>query len=336
MTLGNTGRSQPSFATFSVSTPTSSKPVSLDEAYLDVSENKLNVPFGHRVAKMIKSEVHARLRLTASAGVAPNKFLAKVASDLRKPDGLVVVMPGEVEEFLRPLVVEKIPGVGAVTRERLRGLEVDTIGQLANVPQEQLVHRFGKRGTYLFRLARGIDDDPVSPVREPKQLSSETTFASDLFDVTKMRSSIGDLCGELAQRLQRRRLRGRAVTLKARYPDFSTVTRSQTLPAELEGVGSDRQSRRGAPREDGGGVPRCASVGCGRLTFRRRRRKAGEQAARLVRVSRGGWIDCAPRSDARYDLMAAARYDLMAAHPDGIAGSHSRALSASARQGQTG
>ena len=145
-------------------------------------------------------------------------------------------MPGEVEEFLRPLVVEKIPGVGAVTRERLRGLEVDTIGQLANVPQEQLVHRFGKRGTYLFRLARGIDDDPVSPVREPKQLSSETTFASDLFDVTKMRSALGDLCGEVAQRLQRRRLRGRAVTLKARYPDFSTVTRSQTLPAELKGV----------------------------------------------------------------------------------------------------
>ena len=182
---------------------------------------------GHRVAKMLKCDIRRRLGLTASAGLAPNKFLAKVASDLRKPDGLVVVMPGQVADFLRDLPVGKIPGVGKVTEAIFIEMGIGTIGQLAKVGLEKLTDRFGKRGLYFHQRSLGRDHDPVSR-REPKQLSSETTFPEDVFSAEEMRATLLRLSEEVSKRLQRRGLRGRVVTVKIRYPDFETVTRSRT------------------------------------------------------------------------------------------------------------
>lgn len=204
------------------------EPVALDEAYLDVTKNKLEVTLGHRVAKMLKTDIRRRLGLTASAGLAPNKFLAKVASDLRKPDGLVVVMPGQVAGFLKDLPVGKIPGVGKVTEQKFIELGVGTIGQLAKVGPDKLTDHFGKRGLYFHLRSLGRDDDPVSPRREPKQLSSETTFPQDVFSAEEMRATLQRLSEGVSARLQRRGLRGRIVTVKIRYPDFETVTRSRT------------------------------------------------------------------------------------------------------------
>lgn len=204
------------------------EPLSLDEAYLDVTWNKQDIPFGHRVARMIKADIRKRLNLTASAGVAPCKFVAKIASDLDKPDGLVTVMPHQVRAFLDPLPASRIPGVGKVTAQHLRRLNVTTIEQLAGIDEAELCRAFGRRGRYLYQRARGIDDDPVTPEREPRQLSSETTFATDVFDEQEMRHAVHELAQDVAGRLRRRSLRGRVVTLKARYPNFETVTRSLT------------------------------------------------------------------------------------------------------------
>jgi DNA polymerase-4 len=210
------------------------EPVAFDEAYLDVTYNKQNIPFGHRTARMLKSQIRRQLRLTASAGVAPNKFLAKIASDLQKPDGLVVVMPDQVQDFLHPLPVEKIPGVGQVTRQHLLEWGVNTIGELAALPLMDLVRRFGKRGAYLWELAQGRDESPVDPSWEPQQLSQETTFAVDVYEREEMRFALKELVEELSGRLRRRRLKGRSVTLKVRYPDFQTITRSQTQHLYLD------------------------------------------------------------------------------------------------------
>jgi len=211
------------------------EPVALDEAYLDVTYNKLDAPLGHRLAKMLKSDIRRRLHLTASAGLAPNKFLAKVASDLDKPDGLVVVMPHQVEGFLCDLPARRIPGVGAVTDEHLRQLGIETIGQLAAAAPEELRCALGNRGEVLQRLSRGVDDSPVAPAREPKQVSQERTFPADVYDGNEMRLILAELAGQVADRLTRRGIRGRAVTLKVRYPDFETVTRSHSQALCVEG-----------------------------------------------------------------------------------------------------
>ena len=210
------------------------EPAALDEAYLDVTHNKQGIPFGHRVARTIKADIRAGLQLTASAGVAPCKFVAKIASDLDKPDGLVTVMPHQVREFLHPLPVGRIPGVGKVTRQQLEALGFETIGQLAEADASRLEARFGKRGRYLHQRALGIDDEPVTTEREPKQLSSESTFSADLFDPEEMHAALRDLTEEVAGRLRRRGLAGRTVMLKVRYPDFETVTRAQTGGISLD------------------------------------------------------------------------------------------------------
>jgi len=212
------------------------EPVAIDEAYLDVTFNKLDAPLGHRLAKMLKSDIRRRLHLTASAGLAPNKLLAKIASDLDKPDGLVVVMPHQIEAFLCELPIRRIPGVGAVTGDRIKQMGVETIGQLASLPADDLRAALGKRGAALHQLSRGIDDDPVTPEREVKQLSQERTFAADVYDAREMAEAVRELSAQVAQRLHRRQLRGRAVTLKVRYPDFETVTRSHSEALCIEGL----------------------------------------------------------------------------------------------------
>src|SRR6202035_4094576 len=156
------------------------EPLSLDEAYLDVSENKTGLPTATRVARAIREQIREELKLTASAGVAPNKFLAKIASDWRKPDGLFVIQPEEIDSFLLPLPVSRLPGVGKVTEQKLRNFTVQTVGDLRKFNLSALKGHFGRYGVRLYELARGIDKSEVIPNRPTQSVSTEDTFARDV------------------------------------------------------------------------------------------------------------------------------------------------------------
>ncbi len=208
--------------------------LSLDEAYLDVTRNHLGVPSATRLAQAIKRDILAETRLTASAGVAPNKFLAKVACEERKPNGLFVIRPQDVAAFLLTLPVAKVPGVGQVTLERLQALGVATCGDLQRLSLAELVHHFGRRGEYFYQICRGSDDRPVEPSRDRKSVSVEDTFAEDHDSAPWLLDKLRDLAGRLADRMARAEARGRTVTLKLRLADFRIFTRSRTLPASVD------------------------------------------------------------------------------------------------------
>ena len=211
------------------------EPISLDECFLDLTRHcaTRRLPLVE-VAREIKQRIRERTGLTASAGGASNKFLAKIASDLEKPDGLVIVPPGEAPAFLEPLPVERIWGVGPVTAKRLHALGVRTIGELAAKSPEWLEAVFGRWGPDFGRLARGEDDRPVVPHRDPRSLSAENTFARDVTDPEVLLREIRDQAEEVARRLASHHATGRTVTLKLRYGDFTTVTRSHTASRPLE------------------------------------------------------------------------------------------------------
>ncbi len=203
--------------------------ISIDEAFLDVTGRARDFAAAKRAARSVKREVRAESGLTGSVGVGPNKFLAKLASDLEKPDGLVVIEPHEAEQFLAPLPVAKLWGVGPKTEERLRDNGLRTIGQVARTPVEELRRLLGAWGDVIHELARGVDDRPVEPVREAKSVSAEETFAQDLHDVGDMRKALADLSREVARRLQGEGLKARTVAIKVRFGDFRTITRQTTL-----------------------------------------------------------------------------------------------------------
>ncbi len=214
------------------------EPLSLDEAYLDVTTNHTNLPTATQVAKKIREEIRDGLHLTASAGVAPNKFLAKIASDWRKPDGLFVIQPRDVHAFLVPLPVGRIPGVGRVTETRLKELRVVTVGDLAALPLSTLEGQFGRYGKRLYDLARGSDDNPVIANRPVKSISAEDTFVHDL-----SLSETDDLLRRLAEKVWQAAGKhpqvARTVVLKLKTSDFTVLTRSHTPaspPASCEEV----------------------------------------------------------------------------------------------------
>jgi DNA polymerase IV len=207
------------------------EPVALDECFLDVTGHFDGFGSATEIARQIKAAVRDELHLTCSAGVAPSKFVAKVASDLRKPDGLVVVPPEKVLDFLAPLPVGVIWGIGPKTNRSLEAMGVRTIHELRGVALAELVARFGKAGYRLSELAHGRDSSAVRPDRELKQISRECTFGSDLLGLSVVRSELDALLDELSERIERSHKRFRAVHLKVRYADFVTVTRSLTLPA---------------------------------------------------------------------------------------------------------
>ena len=207
------------------------EPLSLDEAFLDVTSSLRLFGDGLAIARRIKGEIREELGLVASVGVAPNKFLAKLASDLDKPDGLVVVPTDAIEAFLEPLPVSRLWGVGKVSNRDLAAMGVHTIGDLRRLPEDLLVSRFARTAAHLMRLARGIDDRRVVPDRDAKSISHETTFAIDIDDVEVLRSWLLELTEQVATRLRRQGLRGRTVFIKVRYADFHTVTRSESLDA---------------------------------------------------------------------------------------------------------
>jgi len=201
------------------------EPLSLDEAFLDVTGADAGA-LGREIKDRIKKEVG----LTASVGVSHNKFLAKLASDMEKPDGFTVIPREHVEAFLAPLPVNRIWGVGPRTQEYLNELGIFTIGDLQRLDRAFLVKTFGKWGDELYLLARGIDDRPVKPSRKPKSLGEEVTFPRDVEEPEKLKASLAEFARTLGQRLKKRGLAGRTVTLKIRYHDFVTITRSLTFP----------------------------------------------------------------------------------------------------------
>jgi len=203
------------------------EPLSLDEAYLDVSENKTGLPTATRVARVIREQIREELKLTASAGVAPNKFLAKIASDWRKPDGLFVIQPEDVDRFLLPLPVGRLPGVGKVTEEKLKNLAIQTAADLRKLDLPALEKRFGRYGVRLYELARGIDNSEVIPDRPTQSVSAEDTFEHDV-PLTETEPMIRRLA-ELAWAASRKELRiARTVVLKLKTSEFKILTRSHT------------------------------------------------------------------------------------------------------------
>ena len=206
------------------------EPLSLDEAFLDVTGSEKLFGPAIKIAGTIKQEIREAIGLVASVGVAPNKFLAKIASDLEKPDALVVVDPDRVQEFLDPLPVGRLWGVGRVTGQAFSRLGVQTIGQLRQLSAELLAEQFGQHGVHLWQLAQGIDDRRVVPDREAKSISHEMTFETDIFQMETLRSWLLHLTEQVAYRLRRQGLRGTTVQIKVRYGDFHTITRAQTLP----------------------------------------------------------------------------------------------------------
>jgi DNA polymerase-4 len=204
------------------------EPLSLDEAYLDVTENAWGEPLGVEVAKRLKSTIRETTGLTASAGVAPNKFLAKIASGWRKPDGLTVVAPERIESFLQQLPVDALWGVGPVTANRLRSRGIARLVDVRGADPEILRAAVGGMTEWLQQLARGEDDRPVQPNRESKSSSSECTYAEDLTDLERIREEIGGMARDNALWLGRRQIVARTVVIKVRYSDFTTVTRSHS------------------------------------------------------------------------------------------------------------
>jgi DNA polymerase-4 len=206
------------------------EPLSLDEAYLDVTRNTWDEPLGVTVAARIKALIREATGLTASAGVAPNKFLAKIASAWRKPDGLTVIAPTRVEAFLRRLPIDALWGVGPVTAARLRERGIERVVDIRTAEARTLRQAVGNQAEWLLRLASGEDDRPVQPNRPSKSSSSECTYASDLTDVDRIRDEIAIMARENAEWLRAKELVARTVVVKVRYGDFTTITRSHSGP----------------------------------------------------------------------------------------------------------
>jgi DNA polymerase-4 len=208
------------------------EPLSLDEAFLDVTGSEQLFGSAVEIGRKIKQAVRKEIGLVVSVGVAPNKFLAKIASDIKKPDGFFVVE--NIQEFLDPLPVERLWGVGKQSSKVFEKLGIRTIGQLRQWPIETLISRFGSQGEHLWQLAHGIDDNPVVPEREAKSISHETTFEQDIDDLDVLRAFLVDLTEQVAWRLRRHKLKGRTIHLKVRFADFSLITRSQTLSSPTD------------------------------------------------------------------------------------------------------
>jgi DNA polymerase IV len=203
------------------------EPLSLDEAYLDVTTNKTSLPTATLVARTIRGQIRQELNLTASAGVAPNKFLAKLASDWKKPDGLFVIQPEEMDAFLLPLPVGKLPGVGKVNEEKLVKLGIKTVGELRSLEQRRLEQEFGRYGVRLYELARGIDENPVVPDRPTKSISVEDTFPEDVL-LGETEAMIRRLAEKLWSASGKESRVPRTVVLKLKTKEFKILTRSYT------------------------------------------------------------------------------------------------------------
>ena len=206
------------------------EPLSLDEAFLDVSTDKLQIGSAIEIARQIKQAIKDELQLTASAGISINKFVAKIASDLNKPDGMTFIGPSRIESFMESLPVEKFFGVGKVTAEKMKKMGLHTGADLKKLTESELIKHFGKSGKFYFKIVRGIDDREVQPDRETKSVGAEDTFPYDLQELEEMYEALDKIARIVHNRLQKHELSGRTITLKIKYHNFKTVTRSQSFP----------------------------------------------------------------------------------------------------------
>lgn len=204
------------------------EPLSLDEAYLDITENKKGITSAIQIAREIKQKIKQVTGLTASAGVSVNKFLAKVASDIHKPDGLSVILPDDVQDFIDELPIEKFYGVGKATLQKMKRKNIHTGRELRAKSELELVQWFGKFGRYLYKVSRGQDDREVESNRIRKSISVERTYETDLVDSKIIRDKVGKLSQMLAKAMSKKNLNGRTVVLKIRYSDFTSFTRSRS------------------------------------------------------------------------------------------------------------
>ncbi|MDR1098025.1 MAG: DNA polymerase IV [Tannerella sp.] len=209
------------------------EPLSLDEAFLDVTENHRNNPSATLIAREIKRRIYEATGLRASAGVSVNKFLAKIASDYKKPDGLFVILPGEAERFVEGLKVEQFFGVGKVTARKMHENGIYTGSDLKRHSEQELVCLFGKAGRSFYLNARGIDDREVQAERIIKSISNETTFLKDKDSMTLLLVELYHLAKEVMERVEKENFYGRTVTVKVKYADFRIITRSRTLPSRI-------------------------------------------------------------------------------------------------------
>ena len=209
------------------------EPLALDEAYLDVTENKIGMPSATFIAQSIKTDIYNELNLVASAGVSYNKFLAKLASDQDKPNGLFVIQPGEGEDYMDQLPIERFFGVGKVTADKMRQMGIFKGKDLKQYSQEDLVKYFGKSGTFLYHVCRGVDERSVKNDRERKSLAAELTFSKDIFDTNSFRTVSNSILEETWKRYENQSRKGRSLSLKVKYSDFSQITRSSTSSKEI-------------------------------------------------------------------------------------------------------
>jgi DNA polymerase-4 len=214
------------------------EPLSLDEAYLDVTQDKLGIGSALDIAKEIKKSIHSELNLTASAGVSTNKFVAKIASDLNKPDGLTFIGPSKIESFIEHLAIEKFHGVGKVTAKKMKGLNIFNGADLKKLSKQQLIQYFGKVGNFYYDIVRGIDNRPVEPYRELKSIGAEDTFNEDIYDISLMLHELRIIVSKVQKRLESKQVKGYTVTLKIKFSDFKQITRNYThvAPIQLEEI----------------------------------------------------------------------------------------------------
>ncbi len=204
------------------------EPLSLDEAYLDVTHDKQGIGYAMEIAVRIKQAIREELGLTASAGVSVNKFVAKIASDMNKPDGLTFIGPSTIEAFMEQLPVEKFHGVGKVTASKMKAMGLHTGSDLKKLSEEEMMRYFGKAGKFYYQIVRGMDNRPVQVHRETKSVSVEDTYPVDLTTKEAMFSELILLAERLSERLKRARLNGRTVTVKFKFHDFTIITRSSS------------------------------------------------------------------------------------------------------------
>ena len=210
------------------------EPLSLDEAFLDVTFTKKGKPSATLIAKEIKKRIKEETSLTASAGVSYCKFLAKIASDEKKPDGLFVITPDQAEAFIEQLEVRKFFGIGKVTAEKLNKQGIYFGSDLKKFDQHELIRQFGKSGIYYYNIVRGIDNRAVVPSRERKSLGAERTFVQDYFLLSDLKNQMGNIEDEIWQRIERSQSFGKTLTLKIKFADFEQITRSKTLSSSIQ------------------------------------------------------------------------------------------------------
>jgi DNA polymerase IV len=212
------------------------EPLSLDEAFLDVTFHKKGKPSATLIAREIKQRIKDEVNLTASAGVSCNKFLAKIASDYRKPDGIFVIPPEEAETFVEKLEIDKFFGVGKVTAARFHEMGIHFGRDLKKLERTELIRSFGKAGSYYYDIARGIDNRPVNPNRERKSIGGERTFSQDLYDAQELKHELEIIAEIVWNRVKKKQAMGKTITLKVKYADFEQITRSHTFSGNVIGM----------------------------------------------------------------------------------------------------